>query len=152
LTTLAQRGYTQAGYNLIEKRRITVSISGVGKVVIDVEDQDRARTFWVEKMGFDVARDASYGGERWLEVRSPDETVVLVLGRSSTGPGDRGAVDDRLPTSNVMFRCDDIAATYHELADRGVDFPQPPIELNFGWWCLFADTEGNRFALQPNGH
>jgi predicted enzyme related to lactoylglutathione lyase len=21
----------------------------------------------------------------------------------------------------------------------------------FGWWALFADTEGNRFALAPTG-
>ena len=126
-------------------------ISGVGKVVLDVEDQDRAKGFWTEKLGFEVAQDVALGGERWLEVRSPDGGVVLVLGRTSTGPGDRSAVDHRLPTSNVMFRCEDVAATYRDLSGRGVDFPQPPIELNFGWWCLFADGEGNRFALQPAG-
>ena len=123
-------------------------ISGVGKVVIDVEDQDRAKVFWTEKLGFEVAQDTAYGDERWLEVRSPDGAVVLVLSRTSTGPGDRSAVDDRLPTSNVMFRCEDVTATYRDLSGRGVDFPQPPIELNFGWWCLFSDAEGNRFALQ----
>ena len=78
--------------------------------------------------------------------------MVLVLGRTSTGPGDRSAIDDRLPTSNVMFRCEDVPATYRDLSGRGVDFPQPPVELNFGWWCLFSDTEGNRFALQPADH
>jgi predicted enzyme related to lactoylglutathione lyase len=125
-----------------------MAVYGVARVVIDVEDQDRAKAFWTEKMGFTVARDVAYGDERWLEVRSPDGTE-LVLGQSSTGPGDRAAVADRLPTSSVMFACEDIEATYRELADRGVDFPQPPVELDFGWWCMFADTEGNRFALQP---
>jgi predicted enzyme related to lactoylglutathione lyase len=128
-----------------------MSVSGVSKVVIDVEDQDRAKAFWTERMGFDVAQDVAYGDERWLEVRSPDGAVLLVLGRTSSGPGDRAAVSERLPTSNVMFRCTDIAATYRELAGRGVDFPQPPTQLSFGWWSMFADTEGNRFALQPEG-
>ena len=27
-------------------------ISGVGKVVIDVDDQDRAKAFWTEKLAF----------------------------------------------------------------------------------------------------
>ena len=30
---------------------------------------------------------------------------------------------------------------------RGVQFPQPPIRMSFGWWSMFNDTEGNRFAL-----
>jgi predicted enzyme related to lactoylglutathione lyase len=123
----------------------------VSKVVIDVEDQDRAKAFWTERMGFDVAQDVAYGDERWLEVRSPDGAVLLVLGRTSSGPGDRAAVPDRLPTSNIMFRCADITATYRDLTGRGVDFPQPPTQLSFGWWSMFADTEGNRFALQPEG-
>jgi predicted enzyme related to lactoylglutathione lyase len=132
-------------------RRSVMGITGVGKVVIDVEDQDRAKAFWTDLMGFDVVQDTAYGGERWLEVRSPDAGVVMVLGQSASGPGDREAVDERLPTSNVMFQCDDVVATYKELSGRGVQFTQPPTELNFGWWCLFADTEGNRFALHPVG-
>jgi predicted enzyme related to lactoylglutathione lyase len=126
-------------------------ISGLSKVVLDVEDQDRARAFWTEVMGFELVQDAPYGEGRWLEVRSPDRATILVLGRSSTGPGDRAAVAQGLPTSNVMFRCDDLAGTYRELRARGVEFPQPPVRQAFGWWSLFADTEGNRFALAPGG-
>jgi predicted enzyme related to lactoylglutathione lyase len=54
-----------------------------------------------------------------------------------------------LPTSNVFFFCDDLAETYDELRSRGVEFPQPPVELSFGWWSMFQDLEGNRFALHP---
>ena len=126
-------------------------IKGVSKVVLDVEDQDRAKAFWTAVMGFELVQDSAYGGERWLEVRSPDKATILVLGRSAAGPGDRRAVPEMLPTSNVMFQCDDLAATYHEPVARGVEFPQPPIRQVFGWWSLFNDTEGNRFALTPTG-
>ena len=71
-----------------------MSVTGVSKVVIDVDDQDRAKAFWTEKMGFAVAQDVAYGDERWLEVRSPDGAVMLVLGRTSSGTGDRDAVPD----------------------------------------------------------
>jgi predicted enzyme related to lactoylglutathione lyase len=54
-----------------------------------------------------------------------------------------------LPTSNVLFYCDDFVRTYEELRSRGVAFPQPPVEQSFGWWSMFEDREGNRFALRP---
>jgi predicted enzyme related to lactoylglutathione lyase len=124
---------------------------GIGKAVLDVEDQDRAKAFWTTTMGFEVVQDVVYGDERWLEVKAPDNGVILILGRSAAGPGDRASVLEMLPTSNVQFYTDDLAATYEELSGRGVEFPQPPVQQHFGWWSLFNDTEGNRFALVPRG-
>jgi predicted enzyme related to lactoylglutathione lyase len=126
-------------------------IRGVAKVVLDVKDQDRAKEFWTTTMGFETVQDVPYGDERWLEVRSPDKATILVLGQSSAGPGDRDAVPDMLPTSNVFFYCDNIEHTYHELRARDVEFPQPPVKQQFGWWSLFLDPDGNRFALLPAG-
>jgi predicted enzyme related to lactoylglutathione lyase len=121
-------------------------IEGVNKVVIEVGDQDRALDFWTTTMGFSVVEDTPYDGERWLEVCPPDRGIVLVLSvRHAEAPAPR----DPLPTSNVFFYCDDLPATYRELRARGVSFPQPPVALSFGWWSMFADSEGNRFALRP---
>jgi predicted enzyme related to lactoylglutathione lyase len=123
-------------------------ISGVSKVVIQVGEQDRAKAFWIDTMGFQLVQDTPYGQERWLEVRSPDGTVNLVLElRGEGGEGHAEAAKD-LPTSNVMFRCDDLPGTYEELTARGVEFPQPPVQQPFGWWSMFNDSEGNRFALE----
>jgi lactoylglutathione lyase len=125
-------------------------IGGVSKVGVDVEDQDRARAFWTRTMGFDVVQDTPYGeDERWLEVRSPDKGVVLILGLRRGGRP--VPPDPLLPTSNVFFYADDLDVTYQELAGRGVAFPQPPIDQPFGRWSVFEDTEGNRFALVPRG-
>jgi predicted enzyme related to lactoylglutathione lyase len=123
-------------------------ISGVSKVVIDVGDQERAKTFWTETMGFDLAQDAPYGEERWLEVSPPDRAVNLVLDPRVETPDERGEAPVTLPTSNVMFRCGDLQATYDELSARSVEFPQPPVQQPFGWWSMFNDSEGNRFALE----
>jgi predicted enzyme related to lactoylglutathione lyase len=126
-------------------------LNGISKVVLDVYDQDRAKDFWTSTMDFEQVRDVPYGDERWLEVRSPDGQIILVLGRSSTGPGDRDSVPDTLPTSNVFFSCDDLQSTYEDLSSRGVEFPQPPVRQEFGWWSLFVDPDGNRHALIPRG-
>jgi lactoylglutathione lyase len=121
-------------------------IAGVSKVVIEVEDQDRALAFWTETLGFELHQDTAYGEERWVEVRTPDNGLILVL---SPRQEERARASNKLPTSNVFFYCDDVVETYDELRSRGVEFPQPPVELSFGWWSMFQDQEGNRFALHP---
>jgi predicted enzyme related to lactoylglutathione lyase len=121
-------------------------IRGIHQVVLEVEDQDRALDFWTKTMGFELAQDAPYGDERWLEVRTPDKSVTVVL---SLRQGERPTAPGMLPTSNIFFYCDDLPKTYEELRSRGVQFPQPPVEQPFGWWSMFEDLEGNRFALTP---
>ncbi len=92
-------------------------IGGVSQVVIEVEDQDRAKAFWTETLGFELVQDAPYGQERWLEVRTPDKAVVVVLDlRKGKRPS---APDPSLPTSNVSFYAEDLQQTYKELRARG---------------------------------
>jgi predicted enzyme related to lactoylglutathione lyase len=122
-------------------------IGGVNQVVVEVEDQERAKRFWTEQLGFELVQDAPYGQERWLEVRTPDKAVTVVL---DLRQGERPTAPHlSLPTSKVMFYAQDLQQTYTELTARGVQFPQPPVRQPFGWWSLFADPDGNRFALVP---
>lgn len=122
-------------------------VTGVRKVVVPVEDQDAAKEFWTSKVGFRATRDENYGaGRRWLEVTPPDGSLVLIL--SPRLPGDvRPRVPDELPHSPVFFNCDDIEDTYRALVERGVKFPSPPVRMPFGWWAMFEDPEGSRYAL-----
>ncbi|MGH2451442.1 MAG: VOC family protein [Candidatus Limnocylindria bacterium] len=111
-------------------------IEGVSKLILEVEDQERALEFWTTALGFELAQDTPYGEERWLEVRTPDKSALLVV---SLRRGDRPTAADLLPTSNIFFYCDDLPRTYDELRSRGVEFPQPPVEQSFGWWSTFQD-------------
>jgi lactoylglutathione lyase len=124
-------------------------VGGVTKVVVEVDDQERAKRFWTETMGFELVQDSPYGEERWLEVRTPDKAVILVLGPRQGEPPT--AQHPSLPTSNVFFYAEDLQQTYEELRARGVEFPEPPVKQPFGWWSLFQDSEGTRFALVPRG-
>jgi predicted enzyme related to lactoylglutathione lyase len=129
----------------VERRRIV--IEGVSQVVVEVEDQDRALKFWTETMEFELAQDAPYGeAGRWIEVRTRDKATILVLGLRQ---GDRPTAPEELPTPNIFFYCDDLPRTHDELRTRGVEFPQPPVQQSWGWWSMFQDQEGNRFALYP---
>jgi lactoylglutathione lyase len=122
-------------------------IRGVNQVVLFVEDQERAKKFWSETMGFEVVEDSPYGEERWIAVLTPDGASRLVLSLRRPGEPVRAAPGPDLPSSNVMFYADDVEATYRELTERGVTFPTPPTKQFFGWWSVFEDSEGTRFAL-----
>jgi lactoylglutathione lyase len=121
-------------------------ISGIGKVVVPVDDQERAKAFWTERIGFTLRRDETYGDERWIEVAPPDPGPVLVL--SPRPPGQpRPQVPERLPHSPLLFESADPERTHRELSARGVRFPVPPERQHFGWWSLFEDPDGTRYAL-----
>lgn len=126
-----------------------MGIRGVGKVVIGVRDQQRALSFWVETLGFDVVIDAPYGddGERWLEVTTPDRQTVLVLSLDPDGVHTPPAPEG-MPNSTVFFHTDDLDRAYREMTAQGVEFAAPPSRHAWGTWSVFRDTEGNRFALQ----
>lgn len=118
-------------------------LQGVNKVRVGVADQERAKQFWTATMGCAVARDDAYGDERWLEIRLPDG-VVMILERRA-GPPE--PTSEGQPNTAVFLACDDVDATWRDLTERGVIFAQEPVDLPFGRWALFQDTEGNRFPL-----
>ena len=59
----------------------------------------------------------------------------------------RVSADTELPHSALFFECAEIESTYTLLSARGVKFPVPPPRQHFGWWALFEDNEGTRYAL-----
>jgi lactoylglutathione lyase len=128
-----------------KQKEISMTIS-VKQLIVPVDDQERAKAFWTEKMGFEIARDETYGDERWIEVSVPGQSLVLVLSlRTLEEP--RYKAPDHLPHSNIFFTCDDVEQTYKELSERGVKFPVRPEKQPYGWWSMFEDHEGTRYAL-----
>ena len=119
-------------------------LSAVDKVSLNVRDQDAAKRFWVDTMGFELLQDSPMGedaGTRWLEVRPPDGTATLILFSPRFDDSQLGSL------SNVLFTCQDIQRTHEELMARGVEFPDPPGKQVWGWWATFKDTEGNLYGL-----
>jgi catechol 2,3-dioxygenase-like lactoylglutathione lyase family enzyme len=109
-------------------------ITNVSKVVVPVDDQQRALEFWTTTIGFTAVRDDVYADERWIEVKPPHQDVMLVLSR-------------RRSDETLFFSCPDIEQTYAELSRRGVKFSLPPAGERFGAWALFEDNEGTQYVL-----
>ena len=120
-----------------------------------VTDQDEAKDFYVNKLGFEVRLDQSMGGFRWLTVGpkgQPDFQLILMKlapsGRMSAESAEtlKGLIQSGLVAAGV-FETADCRQTYQELSARGVEFPSPPEDKFYGIEAVFQDNSGNRISL-----
>jgi catechol 2,3-dioxygenase-like lactoylglutathione lyase family enzyme len=120
-----------------------------------VLDQDRAKKFYTEKLGFEVRADATMGDFRWLAVgpkSQPDLDLVLMPIRPGMMMTEevcaklRSLVEGGYLGAGV-FETADCKKTYEELKSRGVEFKQEPSERPYGVEAVFRDDSGNWFSL-----
>ena len=119
-----------------------------------VLDQDRARAFYTDKLGFEVRDDARMGDFRWLTVgpkTQPDVRIILMPVKGPTTSAEaaaalRVAVESGALGGGVL-ECEDIHSTYEDLRARGVEFPSPPKQMPYGLAAVFKDDSGNYFSL-----
>jgi catechol 2,3-dioxygenase-like lactoylglutathione lyase family enzyme len=84
-------------------------------VFVPVSDQDRALAFYAETLGFEQRTDFRYaGGERWVEVLAPGNSVAIAL--LAQPDGEPVGVEMR-----VAIGSDDIDADHARYRERGVD-------------------------------
>ncbi|HUS32280.1 MAG TPA: VOC family protein [Kofleriaceae bacterium] len=122
---------------------------------IYVTDQDRAKAFYTEKLGFEVRDDASMGDFRWLTVgpkTQPD--VCLILYAIKPGPWMKEEHASSLRTlveagaiGGGVLMTDDCKRDYDELKAKGVEFTREPKEMPYGLEAVFKDDSGNYYSL-----
>ena len=136
-------------------------ISRLSHANVWVLDQDSAKAFYTQKLGFEVRSDVSMGeafegagaGFRWLTVGPPDQPdVQLVLSHYRMGQDEptaevlRGLIAKGAFGSGVL-ETDDCRKAFEELSARGVVFLQEPAERPYGIEAVFRDDSGNWFSL-----
>ncbi|QBI19873.1 VOC family protein [Egibacter rhizosphaerae] len=126
-----------------------------------VLDQDSAKAFYTEKLGFRVADDISMGdafegagaGFRWLTVSPPDQPdLKLILSdyRMGNDEGTAATLRDLVAKGTFgagVLATDDCQKAYEELSARGVEFVQEPTERPYGIEAVLRDDSGNWFSL-----
>jgi catechol 2,3-dioxygenase-like lactoylglutathione lyase family enzyme len=131
-------------------------ITRLSHITFLVKDQEKAKNFYVNKLGFEVRTDASMdNGFRWLTVgpkNQPDMEIVLIepkpgpMFNETTAAQVRQLLDqDKL--GGGVFETEDCKATYEELKSRGVEFLSEPQEQFYGIEALFKDGVGNWFSM-----
>ncbi len=119
-----------------------MSVKAVKVVSIPVSDQERAKDFYVGKLGFQLLRDdRSVPGMRWVQVAPAGSSVSLTLVNwfPSMPAGS---------LQGLVLVSDDLDADYEAMVSRGVTFEQPPTEQPWATEGVLRDPDGNGIVLQ----
>jgi catechol 2,3-dioxygenase-like lactoylglutathione lyase family enzyme len=110
-------------------------------VSIPVSDQDRAKAFYTDVLGFQAITDNPYGdGLRWVQVRAlgTSTSFTLVTWFPSMPAGS---------LQGLVIETPDVQAAYLELLEKGVHFAHEPRKELWGTFTTFSDPDGNGFVL-----
>jgi catechol 2,3-dioxygenase-like lactoylglutathione lyase family enzyme len=114
-------------------------------VAVPVSDVDRAKAFYVDKLGFNADHDHRVNEQlRFVQLTPPGSACSIAIGLGITGAAP-GSVE------GLQLVVADVAAAKKELAARGLEVGAIQ-EFAWGKFIFLADPDGNRWAVQqlPN--
>ncbi|HVT71036.1 MAG TPA: VOC family protein [Trebonia sp.] len=130
-------------------------INGIDIVSVWVLDQDAAKDFYTEKLGFEDTNDVRLdNGMRWLTVRPPGSTgqEFLLMDPAHSMLDDQTAQEVRAlvakgALSPGVISTSDCTGDYDILVKPGVEFLQPPADRPYGIEAVLRDDSGNWFSF-----
>ncbi|SNS58576.1 hypothetical protein SAMN06295912_109141 [Sphingomonas laterariae] len=109
-------------------------------VSIPVADQDRAKAFYTDVMGFAVPRDDPMGPQsRWIQLQPPGggASITLVNWFDAMPPGCQ---------QGLMLGVADVDAEHARLAKLGMVVTAISAEA-WGRYTMLSDPDGNRWVV-----
>ena len=110
-------------------------------VFLGVTDVDRAKSFYVDQVGFHADHDQTvHEGLRFVQLTPPGSacSVAFGEGRTERSPGSQ---------QGVMMVVEDVAKQRERLVANGVDASEIDVQP-WGSFVTFADPDGNTWSLQ----
>lgn len=111
-------------------------------VPVPVSDVDRAKAFYVDKVGFHEDMDARIGADiRFVQLTPPGSACSIAIGEGLTHlqPGS---------IEGLILVVSDIHETHAELVARGVEIEEPAMRPWGSMHADFTDPDGNGWTLQ----
>jgi catechol 2,3-dioxygenase-like lactoylglutathione lyase family enzyme len=121
-----------------------MAIAHINVISLPVTDQDRARDFYVNTLGFELVADTPMGpGMRWVQVRPPrGQASITLVNWFDTMPA--GSV------KGTVLETSDLDGDVAELQARGVSFDGGIQAAPWGRFVTFDDPDGNGLVLQAS--
>lgn len=127
---------------------------GIEVVGLYVRDQEEARRFYVEKLGFKVHTDVRNGDYRWLTVQHPQQPSFQ-LGLQLPGPPVHDEATAQALRALVakgampplVLAVDDCRAACEQMRAAGVEFTQEPVDRYGNVDAGFRDPSGNGWKM-----
>jgi lactoylglutathione lyase len=123
-------------------------INKIGKVTVYVNDQEQAKEFWINKVGFAIKLEQPMGPDfSWIEVGpSEDEFTTLVL-YSKTAMEQHDP--SKIAHPSILFSTTDIESAYEKMKQNGVKVDEM-LRMPFGTMFSFKDQDGNDYLLRED--
>jgi predicted enzyme related to lactoylglutathione lyase len=110
-------------------------------VPVPVTDVDRAKSFYVDNVGFNLDHDHQVNERlRFVQLTPPGSACSIVIG---VGVTEMAAGSQK----GLQVVVDDVEAVRRELSDRGVKTTEVQV-LPWGSFIFFSDPDGNSWAVQ----
>ncbi len=129
-------------------------ITNISLVTLYVSDQDEAKRFYTDVMGFEEKSDVRMGdGFRWVTVGHPSQPELEVTLMVPGPPLDEDMAEAvrralaKGTMGGIGLRTDDCRKDYEELSAKGVTFVQEPSERPYGVEAVMRDNSGNWLVL-----
>ncbi|CAM3273515.1 VOC family protein [Sporolactobacillus spathodeae] len=121
-------------------------ISKIGQIMLYVNNQDEARDFWTEKVGFSVISEEDNGhGMRWIEIAPTKEAETSIILHNKELIA-KMQPELNLGTPSLMFFSIEFDKLYRDLLSKDVTVGEI-VTLPSGRVFNFADSENNYFAV-----
>ncbi|MCX4583628.1 VOC family protein [Streptomyces sp. NBC_01481] len=121
---------------------------------ITVNDTDESLDFYRDALGLEVRNDVASGGFHWVTLGSasqPDLEIVLSEPHAGRSQADGDALQELLTKGvlpMVVFRADDLDATFEKVRASGAEVLQEPVDQPWGPRdCAFRDPSGNMVRI-----
>ncbi|WHY69374.1 VOC family protein [Neobacillus sp. SuZ13] len=123
-------------------------INKIGKITVYVQDQEEAKDFWINKVGFVLKVEQPMGPDAfWIEVGpSENEFTTLVLYSKSAMEQHQSS---KVAHPSILFSTSDIEATYEKMKQNGV-VVEEMLRLPFGNMFNFKDQDGNDYLIRED--
>jgi predicted enzyme related to lactoylglutathione lyase len=125
-----------------------MAIDRVGTVCIFVGDQDRAKAFYTQTLGFELRTDEPLfpgAKTRWVSVAPQGaETEVILYLPDENWEHYRQVVGK---SQAITFNVADMATLAKNLKSKGVKFVSEPDPQPWGTYATIEDSEGNHLLL-----
>lgn len=129
-------------------------ITNISLVTVYCLDQDRARDFYVNVLGFEARTDITMGeGLRWVTMVHPSQPELEVTLMTPGPPLNEEAAAfirrqlEKGEMGGLGLRVDDCRQTFQELSGKGVTFLQEPADRPYGVEAVMRDVSGNWLVL-----
>jgi catechol 2,3-dioxygenase-like lactoylglutathione lyase family enzyme len=119
-----------------------MAITHIEVLSLPVRDQDRARDFYVDTLGFELVRQNEMGpAQRWVQVapKGAQTSITLVTWFDTMPPGS---------LQGLVLHTDDLDTEVSGLIERGVPVPDGVQDAPWGRFVVFTDPDGNRLVLR----